>query len=353
MNHARRPILSDRFTQTTHHRMHYALACLLILCTALGGCAMSRPPPAPTTVQAPALHPDHAVMDDGYVLPLAVWRPVAEPRAVVLALHGFNDYRNAFATVGPALAARGMLTYAYDQRGFGETARRGLWPGTPRLIEDLQAMVGLLRARHPERPLYLLGESMGGAVLLAAVGQGPVPADGLILLAPAVWSRATMPPLQRFALWLGGHLLPGREVSPEGLEITASDNTAMLEALGDDPLIIKRSRIDTLRGLADLMDQAQAGVPALAQPALILYGERDEIIPRWPTCRLLARLPRAAHRHWRAALYPDGYHMLTRDLQAEVVLGDITAWIADPAAPLPSGLEWTAIGAGLPALCAE
>jgi alpha-beta hydrolase superfamily lysophospholipase len=41
----------------------------------------------------------------------------------------------------------------------------------------------------------------------------------------------------------------------------------------------------------------------------------------------------------RVAVYPNGYHMLTRDLGAKVVLEDLAAWLADPAAPLPSGHE--------------
>jgi alpha-beta hydrolase superfamily lysophospholipase len=68
---------------------------------------------------------------------------------------------------------------------------------------------------------------------------------------------------------------------------------------------------------------------------LVLYGERDEIIPRRPTCRMLATLASSA----RVAVYPNGYHMLTRDLGAKIVLEDLAAWLADPAAPLPSGFE--------------
>jgi acylglycerol lipase len=70
-------------------------------------------------------------------------------------------------------------------------------------------------------------------------------------------------------------------------------------------------------------------------PTLVLYGERDEIIRPRPTCRMLSALPASA----RVAVYPDGYHMLTRDLGARVVLEDMAAWLADPTAPLPSGHE--------------
>lgn len=144
-----------------------------------------------------------------------------------------------------------------------------------------------------------------------------------------------MNPLQRITLWLLAHSFPGLKLSGSGLDITASDNEAMLRALGEDPMMLKDARVDALWGMTNLMDQALSAAPRLTVPALVLYGERDEIIPRRPTCRMLSSLPSSA----RIAVYPNGYHMLTRDLGAEVVLKDLAAWLADPAASLPSGLE--------------
>ena len=75
---------------------------------------------------------------------------------------------------------------------------RGLWAGASALTADLRRAARLLRARYPDPPLYLLGDSMGGAVILAASAQdAPLPAEGVVLVAPAVWSRATMPALRR------------------------------------------------------------------------------------------------------------------------------------------------------------
>ena len=61
----------------------------------------------------------------------------------------------------------------------------------------------LLRRRYPHVPLYLMGESMGGAVaVLAANRAGADALDGVILLAPAVWGRDTMNVFERVGLWL-------------------------------------------------------------------------------------------------------------------------------------------------------
>ncbi len=313
----------------------------------LAGCATPRVETVEAIVTTPALHADHILTEDGARLPLSLWLPQGEPRAVVLALHGFNDYRRAFEETGAYLAARGVAVYAYDQRGFGASHGAGGWFGSERLAADVRLAAGLLRARHPGLPLYLLGESMGGAVALTALADFPGDwADGLILLAPAVWGRKTMPWLQRGVLWLAAHTLPRSRVSGTGLNIRATDNDAAIRKLREDPLVIKDTRVEALWGLTDLMDHALSLAPPAGLPSLILYGERDQIIPKRPTCRWLAARP-ASPAH-RLAVYPQGWHMLTRDLQAVTVLADIAAWLHDPRAALPSGAE---VEAPLPAFC--
>lgn len=315
--------------------MSARICALLVFLAGLGGCATPMVQSRGEHPGVPRLEAGRVIAADGAALPLSAWHPQAAPRAVVLALHGFNDYRQAFADVGPFLAARGISTYAYDQRGFGATAQRGIWPGTELLLDDARMVAALLRQRHPGRPLYLLGESMGGAVAMSLLAETPEAADGAALVAAAVWGRATMNPLQRGGLWLLAHSFPGARLSGRGLGITASDNEAMLRALSKDPLVLKDARVDALWGLVNLMDRALAAAPVLTVPALVLYGEHDEIIPRRPTCRMLSSLASSA----RVVVYPGGYHMLTRDLGAMVVLEDLATWLADPAAPLPSGNE--------------
>ena len=181
---------------------------------------------------------------------------------------------------------------------------------------------------------------MGGAVIMVTIANGDAPeADGIILAAPAVWGRVTMPWYQRLALWIGVRLMPGAEVTGQGLKITPSDNIEMLKALGRDLLVIKATRVDAIYGLTNLMDRALELSARLKGPALILYGQKDEIIPRKPTQIMLDRLPAAVSGGPRLAVYEDGFHMLLRDLQAETLWRDIAHWIAEPAAPLPSGAE--------------
>jgi len=300
----------------------------------------------------PRLGSDYMIADDGTRIPLRTWLPrglgnrPAPVEAVIVAVHGFNDYSNAFEMPAEVWARNGIATIAYDQRGFGANRNAGRWPGDDTLCRDLATAISLTRERFPDRPVYVLGESMGGAVVLDALG-GPenvvkTRPDGVILVAPAVWARSTMPLLNRVTLWAGARIMPEASFTGEGLGVVASDNYPMLRRLGHDPLFIRATRVDTIYGLADLMDQALAAAPHEKLPSLLLYGAHDEVIPKEPMHDLAVSLPEIADGTQRIAYYSGGWHMLLRDLEGPVVADDVVAWIHDHQAALPSGADLAA-----------
>ncbi len=311
---------------------------IVVLPMLMFACAPKLQPLGPV-VTTPAFTPDHLVMDDGAKLPLRHWPAEGKTRAVILAVHGFNDYSHAFEEPAKDWAKDGIETYAFDQRGFGGTPYHGLWAGDPRMIADVTAATKLVRDQSPKVPLYLLGESMGGAVVMAAAtDEDPPAADGWILVAPAVWSRQNLGPVASGALWFFAHTIPWYTLDGRGLRIEPSDNRDMLERLFRDPLIIKATRIDTVYGRVGLMDRAWAATPHMPARTLVLYGAHEQVIDDDAAAAMLRDLPRGAAGP-RIAIYSQGYHMLLRDLNAAVVRQDIAAWILNPADPLPSGAE--------------
>lgn len=312
---------------------------LLLGALALGGCAPTiqqalRPGPQ---FAGPRLEPDAFVSFDGARLGLSQWTPRDEPWAVIAALHGMDDYANAFHLAGPAWAGQGIATYAFDLRGFGRSPRRGVWPGTDLMAQDTRTFCALLRQRHPKATLTLMGESMGGAVAIAALASGrPPDADRAVLLAPAVWGWSSQPIAYQMALRFAELVAPHKVFQPPSFvtsHITASDNIPELIAMGKDPLMIWGARTDTLYGLVDLMQTAWRDTGKIRIPAAYLCGAKDQIIPLKPSLQAAARLPAGD----RTAFYAKGYHLLLRDLQREIVFADIAAFIRDPAAPWPSG----------------
>jgi acylglycerol lipase len=325
-----RPIIAPR-----------ALLTALCLVLALTACAADFRPAGPP-VAPPTLADTHWRAADGVSLPLRVWLPSGQPRAVILALHGMNDYSNAFERPGRVLASLGIAVYAYDQRGFGRAPDPGYWPGTAALTGDLAAIARLIAAAHPGIPFYVLGESMGGAVAMVAAADQMLPPQtaGLILSAPAVWDRDRMTLVERVSLWLAFQIAPGWRLTGSGLDVHPSDNIAMLRRLSLDPLVIKATRVDAIEGLVDLMDRAARAAPRLTLPVLALYGAHDDIIPADAFWAMAKRLDADSHPdRVTIGYYAQGYHLLLRDLHAGLVLNDIAAWTEAAGRPLPSGAD--------------
>jgi len=314
--------------------MKRILPCLLLIL--LNAACAPVVMPAGPAIMAPEMTGDAAVMTDGTALTLRAWPADGEPSAIVLALHGFNDYGNAFALPAAFWADQGITTFAYDQRGFGTSEIAGFWPGSETLASDARTVIDLLARRHPGTPLYLLGTSMGGAVAAVSVlGEAPDGLAGLILVAPAVWGRDTMPWSYQASLWLVAHTAPGMKLSGSGLDLWPSDNIEMLRELGRDPLVLKETRADAVYGLVHLMDDGLASAGQAPLPVLLVYGENDQIVPPEPVARFAAGMSGPV----RIAVYPKSYHMVLRDLSRDVPLGDIASFMLDPMAPLPSGNE--------------
>lgn len=313
--------------------------------------------PAPPEPQPSGPAPTEAlVMRDGARLPLRVWRPeehgwTAPPRFVLLALHGLGEHGGLFLhEPGPVFAAAGAIAYAYDQRGFGFAPHRGVWPGAETMRDDALDAARLLRERHPDLPLYILGESMGGAVALLA-GTAPEPPDaaGYLIAAPAVWGRALIPGYARGALWVVSHAVPRVAVPATAGGVAASDNPEALRRFGADPLTLREVRVDLVHGLVGLMDGALAALPECCRgpagapvPVLYFVGAKDAVVP----VGIQRRAMREAEVR-RVAFYEEGWHQLLRDRVRGRVAADMLAFMANPRAAVAAeegGRRWLGQG---------
>ena len=311
---------------------------------ALSACATPHIQPAmtpPPGFVGPHVEARALIMSDGASLPLMRWAPQGqEPWAVIVALHGMNDHASSFRLAGPWWAEQGIETWAYDQRGFGKAPGRGVWAGQKRMTDDLREAVAMARARHPHAVIAVVGESMGGSVAAAAFGSDDPPAaDRVVLLSPGVWGWSAQGPLNTAAINLAARLAGGVALEPPDFitrDIHASSNTLELVRNTRDPLSILATRFDTIYGLVDLMQTASTSLGRIRGDALLMYGAHDEIVKRGEMRAAL----QAAQRQGgtlQTAWYPNSWHLLDRDLDAQIVYRDVTAWLRDPRAALPSG----------------
>ncbi len=274
----------------------------------------------------PRLDGERFITDDGVEMRVRRWLPDGPPESIIIAVHGMNEHGKAFAWPATFWRDKGIVTYAFDQRGFGRSPDRGIWPGAENLARDLAQFTRQVRARHPDLPIFLLGESMGGGVaLLTAARPDLVDIQGVVLVAPAVAPWEDLPLVPRASLWLAAHTIPWFVFTGEGLDLRPTDNIEVWREMSRDEDIIRGTRADAIYGLTQLMDRTAQAAPEVRFPVLLLYGERDDFVRQWMIDWLSGHLPKDRMELVR---YEDGYHWLLRDLKPEKVHTTILEWMA-------------------------
>jgi acylglycerol lipase len=125
---------------------------------------------------------------DNSPAPCASWTdPLNPPRAALLCIHGLGLNSDAYRNLGNRLSHRGISVYAIDVRGFGSWMKS---EGNTELdfdasLRDIKSTLQNIHRANPNLPVFLLGESMGGAIALRAASMYPEELDGLISAVPA------------------------------------------------------------------------------------------------------------------------------------------------------------------------
>jgi acylglycerol lipase len=245
-------------------------------------------------------------------------------RAVMVNLHGLGDHSGLYPNLAAHFPAKGIALYAYDMRGNGRSPGQRAYLGHwDEYLGDLDAFIGLVRQREPGASLFLLGNSLGGLVVLdyavrrarglagviaaaAPLGQLGVPAALMAL--GRVLSRV----FPRFSLNVGMDL--------SGL----ARDPAVVDAVLADPLFHRRGTARLSTEVTAAIRRVQETAGTLAVPLLLLHGSDDRMVPPDGSRSFFARV-RHPDREFRE--YPGAYHGLFADLNYEEVLGDLERWV--------------------------
>lgn len=120
--------------------------------------------------------------------PCLCWIDSDHPaKAVILCVHGLGLHNGTYESFGERFCKNGFAVYAIDVRGFGSWIAA---KGRERVdfegcMEDVKSTLHVLHRAHPGLPVFILGESMGGAIALRATAMFPDLVQGLISSVPA------------------------------------------------------------------------------------------------------------------------------------------------------------------------
>ena len=258
---------------------------------------------------------------DGAHIPYRLWLP-KRPRAAILLLHGVCDYSGAFDSAGAKLARAGFAVMAYDQRGFGATQSRGHWAGEERLIRDVGEAAQFFRARlNAGLPLFVLGESMGGAVAIRAAAE-KLDVAGLVLLAPGALASPLRRSFYAWVIYAFRKIVGSAELVVERLDSSDLSAAAAIRLLGD-PMVMRSINADMLDGVIALASSAVEAAKHVTMPALTMVGAKDDLLRR--ECILELHQNLAGPKSW--ADFEGGPHLLLHWRRGTEVLRTARRWI--------------------------
>jgi alpha-beta hydrolase superfamily lysophospholipase len=253
------------------------------------------------------------------------WLPIGgERRAVLVNLHGLGDHSGLYPNLASHFPPRGVALYAHDLRGNGRSPGQRAYLGSwQEYRDDLHAFLRQVREWEPRLPLFLLGNSLGGLVVLDYVLHHPGQVEGVIAAAP-VLGDVGVPPILMALGRIMSRVLPRFSLNV-GMDLSglARDPT-IVEAVLADPLFHRRGTARLSTEVTAAVSRVQELAESLSVPFLILHGSADRMVPPTGSRTFFARV-RYPDRELKE--YPGGYHGLFADYGHEEVLGDLERWI--------------------------
>jgi alpha-beta hydrolase superfamily lysophospholipase len=262
---------------------------------------------------------------DGIPLYYQSWLPAqARRRAVLINLHGLGDHSGLYPNLGNHFPGRGIAVYAYDMRGNGRSpGQRAYLREWSEYRGDLHAFVTQVRDWEGDVPIFLLGNSLGGLVVL---DYGLEHTGGLagVVAAAAPLGTLGVPPMLMALGRILSRLFP-RFSLQIGMDLTGlARDPAVMEAVLADPLFHRRGTARLSTEVTAAIARVQDGAPKLSVPLLILHGSADRMVPPDGSRRFFAGV-RCPDREFRE--YPGAYHGLFADYGYQEVLRDLEHWI--------------------------
>jgi alpha-beta hydrolase superfamily lysophospholipase len=261
------------------------------------------------------------------------WMPPAGQRkkAMLINLHGLGDHSGLYPTLARHFPAHGIALYAYDMRGNGRSpGQRAYLRGWHEYRGDLHAFVELVRKWEGNLPLFILGNSLGGLVVLDYALHYPAGLSGVIAAAPPLGELG----VPSFLMALGrlmSRICP-RFSLKVGMDLSGlARDPAVVETVLADPLFHRRGTARLSTEVTAAIQRVQGRAETLSVPLLILHGSADRMVPPDGSRRFFSRLDQN-DRELRE--YPGAYHGLFADLGYEEVLADLEHWLE---ARIPSG----------------
>jgi alpha-beta hydrolase superfamily lysophospholipase len=267
----------------------------------------------------------HFAARDGLRLYEQCWLLDGPSQAAVVIVHGINEHSGRYARLAADLTGRGYAVYMMDLRGHGRSdGDRVMIRSFDEYLDDVEVLLERVAEREPGKALFLLGHSMGGAIVALLAIERPPRIRGLILSSPALRIGGRVFPILRKLAAFFSVVWPTLRVVGIGHRFISHD-PAVVAAFENDPLVFHgRLPVRTGAEILRAASRIQTHMEAVRLPLLILHGTGDFITDPNGS-RQLYRRANSSDKTLR--LYPALYHEVFSEPERDQALADLLGWL--------------------------
>ncbi|KAK4514104.1 phosphoglycerate kinase [Mucor velutinosus] len=212
------------------------------------------------------------------------WKTTSTPSANLIMIHGFGEHIGRYDRLFSFFATQGIECYGYDQRGWGETGKKtaqfGNNQGYNTALKDIDDAV--LKHKRQGIPLFLMGHSMGGGLILnylarSDIYKGVDLLTGAIASAPLVTLSMKIPMIKYYTIRALAAIVPSMTIQAGVDPAGVSHDQEEVQKYLDDPLVHDFATLATLRSFVDAGTDLLTKAKAIKTPILYSHADSDPI----------------------------------------------------------------------------
>ena len=263
---------------------------------------------------------------DGLKIYYQGWLPEGNIKAIVQIAHGFAEHSGRYINVVNELVPLGYAIYANDHRGHGKSeGTTNYVKSMDDFVEDLKIFHDIIREKHPNVPIFLLGHSMGSGIAVNFAYKYQDLLKGLILSGVGTSVGEDLSGFLKFMSKVLSKIAPKMKIDPKLDPNTLSHDPEVVKAYVEDPLV-HHEVITTRLGYILLKTFKDLGskLEKIQIPTLVQRGKEDKAMQGFDVL-----LPYFKMKDKEIHEYDGLFHEVYNEIEEKrkMVLKDLSNWL--------------------------
>lgn len=252
------------------------------------------------------------------------WYPPSTAKAIVALVHGFGEHCDRYHTVTTALTQAGYAIFGFDNQGHGRSeGQRGHIDRWQDYRDNVSAFLAQVRRHEPGLPLFILGHSLGGLIVLDYSLTSPEDIAGIIISGPPIRPVGIAKPYRVAIARILSGIWPRFSMDVGAGPETLSRDPAIVNQMQDDPLTHSVATVRWGTECLVTISKVRKTINQLQVPILLIHGSADTVNDVRGSQEIFERIPVDK----TLKIYPGSYHEPHNDLDRNQVMGDIISWL--------------------------